>query len=158
MLSLNASLAHLILTGFALGSLFGAAESQSPRLQAGIEPCWCDSVLRRCYFSRKTLTPDQRLDHLQAELDRLRRENPNVPGILRLTSTYLRGCSQWKWENHGRVLSEGEVCAIMNGTDREQAAALLEILKGDGITKVEFVPHPDILEIVPDRAGRLTAG
>jgi hypothetical protein len=104
------------------------------------------------------LTPDQRLEHLQAELDRLRREHPNMPGILRLTNTYLRGCSQWKWENHGWVLSEGEVCAIMNGTDREQAAALLEILRVDRITKVEFVTHPDVLKVVPDEVARLGEG
>ena len=67
----------------------------------------------------QTMTPDQRLEHLLAELDRLQREHPNVPGILRLTDTYLRDCSQWKWEKHGRALSDGEVCAIMNGTSRE---------------------------------------
>jgi len=96
------------------------------------------------------VTPDQRLEHLLAELDRFRREHPNMPGILRLTDTYLRGCSQWKWENHGWVLSEGEVCAIMNGTTREQQAALLSVLKDDQIHRVEFVPDPDVLEVVPD--------
>lgn len=96
------------------------------------------------------MTPDQRLEHLLAELERLRREHPQVPGILRLSHTYLRGCSQWKWEKHGRKLSEGEVCAIMNGTGREQQAALLSVLQEDRIHQVEFVPDPDVLEVVPD--------
>ena len=96
------------------------------------------------------MTPDERLERLDAELDRLKREHPNVPGILRLTSHCLRACSKWKWEQHGWVVSDGESCGIMNGDDKEQRTALLSILKGHMIHKVEFVPGTDLLEVVPD--------
>jgi hypothetical protein len=96
------------------------------------------------------VTPDEQLERLDAELDRLKSEHPNVPGILRLTRGYLRSCSKWKWEQHGRALSDGEACAIMNGSDREHQAAILAILKGNMIRKIEFVPGVDVLEVVPD--------
>ncbi len=38
----------------------------------------------------------------------------------------------------------------MNGTDEEQRSALLSVLKGHMIHKVEFVPGVDVLEVVPD--------
>jgi hypothetical protein len=96
------------------------------------------------------VTPDEQLEHLAAELDRLRREHPNVHGILRLAPTSLRPCSKWKWENHGWSLNDGEACAMMNGNDRERRAALLSVLQGQMIHKVEFVPGVDELEVVPD--------
>jgi hypothetical protein len=96
------------------------------------------------------VSPDEQLERLDAELDRLEREHPNAPGILRLTNHCLRSCSKWKWEQHGWVLSDGQACEIMNGTDKEQRTALLSILKGHMIHKVEFVPGVDVLEVVPD--------
>ena len=42
------------------------------------------------------MTPDEELDHLDAELDRAQSEHPDAHGILRLTSSRLRGCSKWK--------------------------------------------------------------
>jgi hypothetical protein len=96
------------------------------------------------------MTPDEQLDRLDAELDRLHGEHPNAQGILRLTSDCLRSCSKWKWEQHGWVLSDGDACGIMNGSDKEQRTALLSILKGHMIDKVEFVPGVDVLEVVPD--------
>lgn len=96
------------------------------------------------------MTPDEQLNRLVAELDRLKAEHPNVPGILRLTNKCLRSCSKWKWEQRGWSVSEGEACGIMNGDDKEQRTALLSILKDDSIQKVEFVPDLDMLEVVPD--------
>ena len=96
------------------------------------------------------MTPDEQLDRLDAELDRLKSEHPNVHGILRLTNNCLRSCSKWKWEQHGWTLSDGEVCGIMNGSDSEQRTSLLSILTEHLIHKVEFVPSVDVLEVVPD--------
>ena len=94
------------------------------------------------------MTPDEQLERLDAELTRLKSEHPNAPGILRLTSNCLRSCSKWRWEQHGWTVSDGEVCAIMNGDDKDQRTALLSILKGHLIHKIEFVPGVDTLEIV----------
>jgi hypothetical protein len=96
------------------------------------------------------MTPDEQLDRLTTELDRLQSEHPNTHGVLRLAGTYLCGCTKWKWEQHGWVLSDGEACGIKNGNDRERQAALLSVLKGRMIRKVEFVPGEDLLEVVPD--------
>jgi len=38
----------------------------------------------------------------------------------------------------------------MNGDDKEQRTALLSILKGRMIHKVEFVPGVDVLEVISD--------
>jgi hypothetical protein len=38
----------------------------------------------------------------------------------------------------------------MNGNDKEQRSALLSVLKGHMIHKVEFVSGVDVLEVVPD--------
>ena len=83
-------------------------------------------------------------------MDRLKTEHPNVHGILRLANTCLRSCSKWKWEQHGWAITDGEACGIMNGDDKEQRTALLSILKGHMIHKVEFVPDADVLEVVSD--------
>lgn len=96
------------------------------------------------------MTPDEQLDRLGTELDRLKSEHPNVRGILRLTSNCLRSCSKWKWEQHGWALSDGEACEIMNGNDKESRIALLSLLKGHMIHKIECLPGVDVLEIVPD--------
>ena len=96
------------------------------------------------------MTADEQLERLDAELDRFKSAHPNVHGILRLTNSCLRSCSKWKWEQHGWALSDGEVCGIMNGTDKEQRTALLSALKGGMIHKIEFVPGADVLEVVPD--------
>ena len=96
------------------------------------------------------MTPDEQLERLDVELDRLKSEHPSVPGILRLTNNCLRSCSKWKWEQHGWALSDGEACGIMNGDDKEQRTALLSILKAHMIHKVEFVPAADVLEVVAD--------
>lgn len=96
------------------------------------------------------MTPDEELNHLDAELERLQREHPNARGILRLTDSHLRGCSKWKWEQHGWTLSEGDACGIMNGNERERRTALLSTLKEIGIHKVEFVSDEDRLKVVAD--------
>jgi hypothetical protein len=94
------------------------------------------------------LTPDEQLDRLSAELNRLKNEHPNRHGVLRLPNTCLRSCSKWRWEQHGWAVSDGESCAIMNGDDAEQRTALLSILKSSMIQKVIFVPGAATLEVV----------
>jgi hypothetical protein len=94
------------------------------------------------------VTPDEELEHLDAELERLQSEHPNTPGVLRLTDQCLRRCSKWKWEQHGWTISDGQTCGIMNGNDRERQTALLSVLKGL-IHKIEFVSGLDVLEVVP---------
>lgn len=99
------------------------------------------------------MTPDERLDHLDAELDRLAREHPDVPGVLRLTHTFLRGCSKWKWQQHGwKDISDGDACGIMNGNERELRAALLSVLQSRMIRTIEFVAQADFLQVVPHAA------
>ena len=96
------------------------------------------------------MTPDEQLKRLAAELDRLKSEHPSAQGILRLTNTCLRSCSKWKWEKHGWAITDGEACGIMNGDDKEQRTALLSVLKGHMIHKVEFTAGVNVLEVVPD--------
>ena len=96
------------------------------------------------------MTPDEQLDRLEEELARLKSEHPNVPGILRLGNNCLRSCPEWKWQQHGWTVSEGDSCGIMNGDDKQQQTALLSILKGNMIHKVVIVPGIDMLEVVPD--------
>ena len=93
------------------------------------------------------VTPDEELEHLDAELERLQIEHPNTPGVLRLTDQCLRGCSKWKWEQHGWTISDGQACGMMNGNDRERRTALLSVLKGH-IHKIEFVSGLDMLQVV----------
>jgi hypothetical protein len=94
------------------------------------------------------VTPDEELDHLDAELERLQSEHPNTPGVLRVSDQCLRRCSQWKWEQHGWTISEGQACGIMNGNARERRTALLSVLRGH-IDEIEFVSGLDVLEVVP---------
>jgi len=103
------------------------------------------------------VTPDEQLERLAAELDRLKGEHPSAQGTLRLTNTCLRSCSKWKWEKHGWAITDGEACGIMNGDDKEQRTALLSVLKGHMIHEVEFTAGADVLEVVPDppRGGNL---
>jgi hypothetical protein len=96
------------------------------------------------------LTPDEKLDRLRAELDRLTSEHPNRHGVLRLANTCLRPCSKWKWEQHGWSVSDGESCGVMNGDDAEQRTALLSILKANMIRDIVFVPGAATLEVVLD--------
>lgn len=94
------------------------------------------------------MTPDEELSHLDTELERLCRDHPNTPGLLRLTDRCLRKCSKWKWEQHGWIISEGQSCGIMNGDERERRTALSSVLK-DYVHKIEFVSGLDRLEVVP---------
>jgi hypothetical protein len=96
------------------------------------------------------MTPNEQLERLNAELDRLHSEHPNAHGSLRLPDSYLVGCSKWKWEQHGWTINDQQVCGIMNGNERERRTALLSILKGRLIEKIEFVSGADVLEVLPD--------
>jgi hypothetical protein len=95
------------------------------------------------------MTPDEELEHLNTELQRLRSDRPSAQGVLRLTDKCLRRCSKWKWEQHGWTISDAQTCGIMNGNDRDRRTALLAVLKGS-IHKVEFPSGQDTLEVVPD--------
>ncbi len=95
------------------------------------------------------MTPHEQLERLNAELDRLHSEHPDMHGILRLPDTWLIGCSKWKWEQHGWTISDPQVCGIMNGNDRERRTALLSVLKGHMIDRIEFVPSAGVLEVLP---------
>ena len=94
------------------------------------------------------MTPDEELDHLDAELQRLQNEHANTLGVLRLTDRCLRRCSKWKWEQHGWTISDGQTCGLMNGNERERRTALMEVLKGH-IHDIEFVTDLDALKVVP---------
>jgi hypothetical protein len=96
----------------------------------------------------RIVTPDQELEHLDAELERLQSEHPNTLGVLRLTDQQLRRCSKWKWEQHGWTISDGQACGIMNGNDQDRRTALLSVLKGH-ISKIEFVSGLNMLKVVP---------
>ena len=95
------------------------------------------------------VTPDEQLNRLDAELKRFNSEHANAPGTLRLSDKCLRACSRWKWGQHGFVVSDGEACGMMNGSDAEARSALLSVLKARMIHKVEFVAGADVLEVVP---------
>ena len=93
------------------------------------------------------MTPDEELEHLDAELERLQSEHPNTPGVLRLTDQCLRGCSKWKWEQHGWTISDGQACGIMNGDERVRRTSLMSVLK-EQIHEIEFVSGLERLEVV----------
>ncbi len=96
------------------------------------------------------MTPHEQLERLNAEIDRLQSEHPNMQGVLRLPNTYLSGCSKWKWEQHGWTVTDQQVCGIMNGNERERRMALLSILKERRIERIEFVADADNLQVLPD--------
>ena len=110
---------------------------------------WFDWEQSLSYLRGDLMTADEELEHLDAELERLQREHPNAQGVLRLTDKSLRGCSKWKWEQHGWTITDPQTCGIMNGNDRERRTALLAVLKGH-IYQVEIVPGLEMLEVVPD--------
>jgi hypothetical protein len=96
------------------------------------------------------MTPDEQIEHLEAEIDRLRREYPGAPGVLRLPNSSLRACSRWKWEQRGWTVDDSEACGIMNGNERERTFALLSVLKRHGIQRIEYVDEGNELKVVPD--------
>ena len=98
------------------------------------------------------MTPNEELEHLDAELERLRNEHSNTAGVLRLTDKCLRRCSKWKWEQHGWTISAGQSCSIMNGNERARRIALMSVLKGH-IHESEFVSGLERLEVVLGPSG-----
>lgn len=98
------------------------------------------------------MMPDEELDRLDQQLQRLQNEHPRSPGLLRLSHSGLRSCSKWKWSQHGWNVSDGQSCGITNGNERERRAALLSLLGAYLIDRVEFVSDADVLEVVPDPA------
>jgi hypothetical protein len=98
------------------------------------------------------MTPDEELDRLDQELDRLQSEHPAARGFLRLSNSGLRACSKWKWGQHGWTITDGESCGITNGNERERRAALLTVLKAHGIDRIEFVAQAGVLEVLPEIA------
>ena len=98
------------------------------------------------------MTPNEELDHLDAELKQLQNEHSNTMGVLRLSEKCLRRSSKWQWEQHGWTLSAGESCGIMNGTEPSRRTALMSVLKAH-ISAIEFVSGLEKLEIVPGPSG-----
>lgn len=93
------------------------------------------------------MTPNEELEHLDAELEQLQNEHPNTARVLRLSNTCLRGLSKWKWEQHGWTISDGQACGIRNGNDEARRNALLSVLKGH-VDTIEFISGLERLEIV----------
>lgn len=98
------------------------------------------------------MTPNEELDHLAAELKRLRDEHSSATGVLRLTDKCLRRISKWKWEQHGWTISDGESCGIRNGEERSRRMALMSVLK-EHIHEIEFVSDLERLEVIPGPSG-----
>ena len=98
------------------------------------------------------MTPDEELEHLDAELERLQLEHSNTQGVLRLSDQCLRRCSRWKWEQHGWTISEGQTSGIMNGNDQARRTALKSVLK-EHIREIEFVSGLEMLEVVLGPSG-----
>ena len=98
------------------------------------------------------MTPNEELEHLDAELQRLQNERSNTAGVLRLTDKCLRRCSKWKWEQHGWTISDGQSCGIMNGNERARRTALMSVLK-EHIHEIEFVSGLERLEVVLGPSG-----
>ena len=98
------------------------------------------------------MTPNEELEHLDAELERLQNEHSNTAGVLRLTDKCLRRCSTWKWEQHGWTISDGQSCGIRNGDEGARRTALLSVLK-EHIHEIEFVSGLERLEVVLGPSG-----
>ena len=98
------------------------------------------------------MTPNEELKHLEAELDRLQKEQSNAPWVLRLTDKCLRHCSKWKWEQHGWTINDGQACGIRNGNEQARRTALMSVLKGH-IQEIEFVAGLEMLEVVLGPSG-----
>ncbi len=97
------------------------------------------------------MTPNDELNHLDAELERLQDDHSNTR-VLRLTDECLRRCSTWKWEQHGWTISDGQSSGIRNGNERARRTALMSVLK-EHIHEIEFVSGLERLEIVLEPSG-----
>ena len=93
------------------------------------------------------MTPNEELDYLNAELERVENEHSDTPRVLRLTDNCLRGLSKWKWEQRGWTIDDGQACGIRNGDDQSRRTALMSVLKGH-IDEVEFASGLEMLEVV----------
>lgn len=93
------------------------------------------------------MTPNEELDYLKAELERVGNARSDTPRILRLTDSCLRRLSKWKWEQRGWSIDDGQACGIRNGDDQSRRTALMSVLKGH-IDEVEFVTGLEVLEVV----------
>lgn len=98
------------------------------------------------------MTPDEEIDLLDAELNRLLDQHPGVNATLRITNTALRACTQTRWESHGWHPTDDELHKIMNGKDADRRTALLSLLRAHYISKVEFVPGVDIIQVIPNQS------
>lgn len=94
------------------------------------------------------MTPNEELDYLNTELERVGNEHSDTPRVLRLTDNCLRQLSKWKWEQFGWTIDDGQASGIRNGNDQSRRAALMSVLKGH-VDKVEFVSGLEMLEVVP---------
>ena len=93
------------------------------------------------------MTPNEELDHLNAELERVANEHSDTPRVLRLTDNCLRRLSKWKWEQRGWTINDEQACGIRNGNEQARRTALLSVLEGH-VQEIEFVSGLKILEVV----------
>lgn len=93
------------------------------------------------------MAPNDELNRLDAELERMQNDHSKTARVLRLTDKCLRGCSTWKWEQHGWTISDGQSCGIRNGDERARRTALMSVLK-EHIQEIEFVSGLERLEVV----------
>ncbi|MBL7042711.1 MAG: hypothetical protein ISR77_29010 [Pirellulaceae bacterium] len=98
------------------------------------------------------MTPNEELEHLDAELERRQNDHSNTAVVLRLTDKCLRRCSTWKWEQHGWTISDGQSCGIRNGNEGARRTALMSVLK-EHIHEIEFVSGLERLEVVLGPSG-----
>lgn len=101
------------------------------------------------------MAPNDELKLLVAELERLQDDHSNATRVLRLTDSCLRGCSTWKWQQHGWTISDGQSCGIRNGDERARRTALMSVLK-EHIHEIEFVSGLESLEVVLGPPGAKT--
>ena len=98
------------------------------------------------------MTPNEELDHLNAELERVANEHSDTPRVLRLTDNCLRRVSKWKWEQRGWTINDGQACGIRNGNEQARRTALMSVLK-EHIQEIEFVSGLEMLEVVLGPSG-----
>jgi hypothetical protein len=111
-------------TGTGLCFLLGLKKSKQEQSPSAL----CEAIM----------TPDEELDHLHAELERFQHEHAGMRGVLRLTDKCLRGCSKWKWEQHGWTITDQQACGI--------AMTLLLLLK-EQVQEVEVAAELDKLSM-----------